>query len=245
VLHVCLPSPFAECLVVSLTMPSLRRDHATLQIQQSWKSQSGDFKGVGEEQLMTLYPYTHATYVPQEDVIEEGVPNPPEPHAGLPAMQMELVTQVKSVRNLPNLRDGGNGSHYMVELSFMGKVQRTMVTERNETYNHVHFKERFSFAVHEMTIGLARAAKSSGCDGPTLVVSVYDCGRCDLPVPSFCVAMRYRGLHELPVRATCATLCSPFLPSKWQVLSQRSCGTMRDCYSRAATSRQAQECLQA
>ena len=157
---------------------------------------------------MTLYPYTHATYVPQEDVIEEGVPNPPEPHAGLPAMQMELVTQVKSVRNLPNLRDGGNGSHYMVELSFMGNVQRTTVTERNETFNHVHFKERFSFAVHEMTISLARAAKSSGCDGPTLVVSVYDCGRCGFPVPSICVAMRNWGLHHLPVRAACAKLCS-------------------------------------
>lgn len=158
---------------------------------ESWNTPASEVKDA-VKQIMTLYPYTHAAYVPQEDVVEEGVANPPEPRAGLPAMRMELTTQVKSVRHLPSLRDGGNGSHYMVELSFMGNVQRTMVMERNETYNHVHFRERFSFAVHEMTINLARAAKASNCDGPMLVVSVYDCGRCEGPVSRFCVACSLR-----------------------------------------------------
>ena len=126
------------------------------------------------------FPYTNARYIPQVDIVEDGLP--PVPRAVAAQRHLEVMLLIKEVKHLPERRDGLSDSDitiYCVSVSLNDEAQSAVQTQarRGSVQDGCKWYERFSIHVPEELLKEARIASLEERPGPVFSLDLHDSGK--------------------------------------------------------------------
>jgi PTEN phosphatase family protein len=123
------------------------------------------------------YPYTTAEYIPQQDIIEDGLP--PLPRSVAAQRHLEVMITVKDVQHLPVdpvTHSLDSSSFFCVSLRINGQTFQTDA-RRGSVATGCKWFERFQVHLPDLVLRECRQAVSKGERGPTISISLFDSGK--------------------------------------------------------------------